>query len=296
MKTVTIGDIRIDKLIESDGPFADVDFLLPDIDINLLSQHADWLYPRYVEPQTNKVIMSFHSLIIRTPRNTILVDCCVGNDKNRPSRPGWHQLQTPWLDRLAQIGLQPEDIDTVLCTHLHADHVGWNTRLIDGQWVPTFPNARYVFARSEYQYWENAQQTHTGDTPLNHGCFDDSVLPVINAGQAVLVDADHELEKGIWLEPAPGHTPGNVVIHVKSGQRHAILCGDVMHTAIQLANPELSSRFCLDPEQSRITRRQLVERCADTGIVMLPAHFPTPTAGCISCNGSSFRYNDPAYN
>jgi len=279
-----------------DGPFADVDFLLPAIDANLLTEHADWLYPRYVEPQTNKVIMSFHSLIIRTPRSTILVDCCVGNDKNRPSRPGWHQLQTPWLDRLAQIGLQPEDIDTVLCTHLHADHVGWNTRLIDGQWVPTFPNARYVFARTEYQYWESAQQTHTGDTPLNHGCFDDSVLPVINAGHAVLVDADHELETGIWLEPAPGHTPGNVVINVQSGQRHAILCGDVMHTAIQLANPELSSRFCLDPDQSRVTRRQLIERCADTGIVMLPAHFPTPTAGCISCHGNSFRYIDPAYN
>lgn len=293
MKTVTIGDIRIDKLVENDGPFADVDFLLPDIDSSLLTEHADWLYPRYVEPDTNKVIMSFHSLVIRTSRSTILVDCCVGNDKNRPLRPGWHQLQTPWLKRLAKLGLQPEDIDTVLCTHLHADHVGWNTRLVDGMWVPTFPNARYVFGRNEYQYWESAQQAHTADSPLNHGCFDDSVLPVMESGKAVLVDTDHELEAGIWLEPAPGHTPGNVVVHIKSGRQQAILCGDVMHTAIQLANPDLSSRFCLDPNQSRITRRQLIESCADSGIIMLPAHFPTPTAGCITCSGSSFRFTDP---
>jgi len=292
MKTQIIGDIRIDRLVENDGPFADADFLLPDISSELLNEHADWLYPRFVEPVTNKVIMSFHSLIIRTPRSTILVDCCVGNDKHRPSRPGWHQLQTPWLDRLAEHGLVPEDIDIVLCTHLHADHVGWNTRLINGKWVPTFPNARYVFGREEYRYWDEARQTHSGDTPLNHGCFDDSVLPIIESGNSVLVDSDHELESGIWLEPAPGHTPGNVVVHVRSGQQHAILCGDVMHTAIQLANPELSSRFCLDPDQSRITRKRLIERCADTGIVMLPAHFPTPTAGCISCHGNTFRYVD----
>ncbi len=292
MNTQIIGDIRIDRLVENEGPFADADFLLPDINPTLLQEHADWLYPRFVEPVTNKVIMSFHSLIIRTPRSTILVDCCVGNDKHRPSRPGWHQLQTPWLERLAGHGLQPEDIDVVLCTHLHADHVGWNTRLVDGRWVPTFPNARYVFGRSEYQYWDEARQAHTGDTPLNHGCFDDSVLPIIESNKALLVDSDHQLESGIWLEPAPGHTPGNIVVNVKSGQQHAILCGDVMHTAIQLANPELSSRFCLDPDQSRITRRQLIDSCADTGIVMLPAHFPSPTAGCITCHGDTFRYTD----
>ena len=290
MQTQHIGDIRIDCLVESDGPFADAGFLLPDIDPELLQAHADWLYPRFVEPVSHKIIMSFHSLVVRTPRSTILVDCCVGNDKQRPSRPGWHQQKFPWLNRLAQLGLAPEDIDYVLCTHLHADHVGWNTQLVAGNWVPTFPNARYVFGRQEYDYWERACREHTGDQPLNHGSFDDSVLPVVSAGKAVLVDNDHQLESGIWLAPAPGHTPGNVIVHVQSGQQHAILSGDVMHSAVQLANPDLSSRFCSDPAQSRVTRRKFVESYAESNIVILPAHFPTPTAGHIVRHGDAFSY------
>ncbi|OED42025.1 hypothetical protein AB833_08095 [Chromatiales bacterium (ex Bugula neritina AB1)] len=290
MQTIHIGDIQIDRLVESDGPFADAGFLLPDINPALLEQHRDWLYPHYVEPVSNKIIMSFHSLIIRSPRATILIDCCVGNDKERPERPGWHQQNKPWLQRLAALGLQPEDIDVVLCTHLHADHVGWNTRLIDGRWVPTFPNARYIFGKIEYQYWQQATQQHNGEQPLNHGSFDDSVLPVIEAGKAVLVDSDHQLESGIWLEPAPGHTPGNVIVHVKAATQHAILTGDVMHTAVQLANPDLSSRFCLDADLSRQSRKQLIDTYADTSVVLLPAHFPTPTAGFIVRNGNSFAY------
>ncbi|MFK7891479.1 MAG: MBL fold metallo-hydrolase [Granulosicoccus sp.] len=291
MQTQFIGDIRIDRLVESDGPFADADFLLPDIDPSLLEQHKNWLYPRFVEPVSNKIIMSFHSLIIRSPRATILVDTCVGNDKERPSRKGWHRQKTPWLEKLGKLGLQSEDIDYVLCTHLHADHVGWNTQLIDERWVPTFPNARYVFGKEEYQYWQLSNESHTGDMPLNHGCFYDSVLPVVEAGQTVLVDNDHQLDQGIWLEPAPGHTPGNVIVHVKAGEQHAILSGDVMHSAVQLANPDLSSRFCLDPDLSCRSRKQLIEAYADTSVIMLPAHFPTPTAGRIIGRGSSFAYD-----
>lgn len=291
MQTQIIGDIKIDRLVESDGPFADADFLLPDLDPALLEQHKDWLYPRFVDPLSNKIIMSFHSLIIRSPRATILVDCCVGNDKERPTRPGWHRQNTPWLEKLNNLGLHPEDIDFVLCTHLHADHVGWNTRLIDGRWVPTFPNARYIFGKQEYDYWQEANKRHSSDAPVNHGSFNDSVLPVAEAGLSVLVENDHQLESGIWLEPAPGHTPGNVIVHVKAGEQHAILTGDVMHTAVQLANPELSSRFCLDPEISRKSRKNLIDAYADSAVLMLPAHFPTPTAGRIVRNGSTFAFD-----
>ena len=290
MQTLHIGDIRIDRLVETEGPFADADFLLPDIDPALLDNH-DWLYPRFVEPVTNKIIMSFHSLILRTPNSTILVDCCVGNDKERPARPGWHHQKTPWLERLSRLGLTPEHIDFVLCTHLHADHVGWNTRLIDGRWVPTFPNARYLFARDEYRYWEHACKNHSGDEPLNHGSFEDSVLPVMEANKAILVDNDYQLETGIWLEPAPGHTPGNVIVHIQSGQQHAVLSGDVMHSAVQLVNPDLSSRFCLDPDLSRVTRRNLIDTYADSSVIMLPAHFPAPTAGTIISAAESFAYS-----
>jgi len=291
MQTLKIGDIQIDRLVESDGPFVDADFLLPELDPALLNAHKDWLYPLFVEPVSNKIIMSFHSLIIRSPRVTILVDCCVGNDKHRPQRPGWHKLNTPWLEKLAQLDLQPEDIDFVLCTHLHADHVGWNTRLVDGRWVPTFPNARYIFGKQEYQYWQEAEQQHSGELPLNHGCFADSVLPIIESGQSVLVNNDHQLEAGIWLEPAPGHTPGNVIVHVKVGEQHAILTGDVMHSAVQLANPDLSSRFCLDAERSRESRKKLIDSYAGTPVIMLPAHFPTPTAGYIVRRNDVFAYS-----
>lgn len=294
MKTQTIGRVRIDKLVESDGPFAAPDFLLPDIDMSLLEEHADWLCPLFVESDTKKVIMSFHSLIIRTPKHVILVDCCVGNDKQRPSRPGWHEQNFPYLERLAAHGLSPENIDFVFCTHLHADHVGWNTRLSNGQWVPTFPNARYVFARTEYDYWENANRQHSSqqgnNAPLNHGCFDDSVQPIMDAGLADLVADNYQFDDTIWFEPAPGHTPGLIVVHIRDGNEHAVLTGDVMHTPIQLANPDLSSRFCLDPDQSRVTRKALLNRYADTNTLILPGHFPGPTAGHIVSHKSSFCY------
>jgi len=290
MHTQIIGDIRIDRLVESEGAFADANFLFPDIDPSLLETHAHWLMPTFVAPETLKIIMSFHSLVIRSPRSTILVDCCVGNNKHRPARPEWDQLNTSWLEKLAKLGLQPHDIDYVLCTHLHADHVGWNTRLVNGQWVPTFPQAKYIFAKLEYQYWKQACQNHTGDEPLNHGSFADSVLPIIEAGKAVLVDHDYQLEPGIWLEPAPGHTPGNVIVHVKSGDQHAVLTGDVMHSAIQLANPELSSRFCSDAQRARVSRIKLIDTYADTPVIMMPAHFPTPTAGYIRRHGDAFHY------
>ena len=289
MQTQHVGRVRIDRVVESEGPFAALDFILPDADAELLARHGHWLRPRFVDPQ-DRAVMSFHSLIVRTPRYTILVDSCVGNDKPRPLRPGWHRQDKPFLADLAQQGLRPEDIDFVLCTHLHADHVGWNTRLVDGRWVPTFANARYIFARREYDYWAAAVARHQGGEPLNHGSFEDSVLPVIEAGQALLVDDDHQLDRSVWLAPAPGHTPGNVVVHIDDGDARALLTGDVFHSAAQLARPELSSRFCSDPALSRATRTALIERYADTDTLILPAHFPTPTAGKIRAAREGFRF------
>lgn len=291
MRTQTIGSIRIDRLVETEGAFAEYDFLLPTATAELLERHSDWLRPRFVEAGGTRIIMSFHSLIVRTPRYVILVDSCVGNDKPRPNRPGWHMQNKPWLKDLASHGLQPQDIDFVLCTHLHADHVGWNTRLIDGRWVPTFPNAQYIFGRREYEHWQAAAAAHRDDHPVNHGAFADSVLPVVEAGQATLVEDDHQLDTGIWLAPAPGHTPGNVIVHIEDGGQHAILSGDVMHSALQLADPDLSSRFCLDPDQSRATRKTFIEQYADTDTTILTGHFPTPVAGRIVSHSDSFRFD-----
>ncbi len=292
MKTIKVGDITIDRVLEHEGPIFEPEFLLPDLPPELLEANADWLMPRYVDPGTGDIVLSFHSLLLRTPRHTILVDTCVGNDKERPLRPFWHRARFPYLENLAALGVRPEDIDFVLCTHLHADHVGWNTKLLDGRWVPTFPNAKYIFAKREYDYWKAANRESAGSEPVNHNAFIDSVLPVIEAGQAQLVADDHQIEDGIWLEPAPGHTPGNVVIHVARNGGRALLVGDAVHSPVQLAKPALSSRFCANPVQSAETRARIIDQVAETDTAFLTAHFPTPTAGRIVRSGEAFRFED----
>ena len=268
-----IGDISVTRVVEAEGPFAPLGFLLPDVKNDFLENHA-WLRPAFVDDQ-GLVVMSFHSYLLRTPRHTILVDGCVGNGKERPQRPMWHRQEVPYLERLAAAGAHPEQIDYVFCTHLHADHVGWNTRLKDGRWVPTFPNARYIFARREYEYWE--AENAKGGAP-NHGSFVDSVLPVMEAGKADLVESDHQLDDGLHLEAAYGHTPGTCLLHASSRGEHGIFTGDVMHTPVQLADPGLSSRFCSDPGLSARTRRALCERYAETGSRLFTGHFPGPDA------------------
>jgi len=292
MQTLTLGDIRIDRVLEQEGPIFGLDFLLPGAPPDLLDANADWLMPRYADPASRNLILSFHSLLVRTPTRTILVDACVGNDKERPARPPWHQAKFPFLDNLARHGVSPDDIDIVLCTHLHADHVGWNTQLLDGRWVPTFPNATYVFAKREYEYWEVENRAAVPDEPLNHGSFNDSVLPVVEAGRAQFVADDHEIDHGIWLEPAPGHTPGNIVIRVEREGARALLVGDAIHTPAQFADLGLSTRFCSDPAQSAQTRIRLIDDVAETDTALLTAHFPTPTAGRVIRRGDAFGFQD----
>jgi glyoxylase-like metal-dependent hydrolase (beta-lactamase superfamily II) len=256
--------------------------------MDVVQANRDWLIPRYIEPETLKIVLNIQSYLLRTPRHTILVDTCVGNHKNRPGRDMFHRLDLPYLADLAAAGVQPEEVDFVLCTHLHVDHVGWNTKLLNGRWVPTFPNAKYIFARKEYEFWEKRHVDGTeGPVP---NVYDDSVLPVMEAGQAVLVDMDHQIGDGLWFEPAPGHTAGNVVLNLQSQGENAVLSGDVMHHPIQLVCPEWSSRACEDRVQSAATRRALIERYADTDTLIAPAHFASPTMGYIISKGDAFAY------
>jgi glyoxylase-like metal-dependent hydrolase (beta-lactamase superfamily II) len=283
-----IGDISVHRVVESEGAFAPLDFLLPEVPDALLEEHA-WLRPAFVDHE-GRVMMSFHSYVLRTSRHTILVDGCVGNGKERPLRPQWHRQESDFLARLAAAGVAPEQIDFVLCTHLHADHVGWNTRRRDGEWVPTFPRARYLFVRCEYEHWEREHRRALarGEPAPNHGSFADSVLPVMDAGQAALVESDFELEHGIHLEPAYGHTPGSCVLHARSNGQHGIFTGDVIHTPVQLADPALSSRFCSDAELSARSRRALCERYADTASTLFTGHFPSPSAVRLTRRGAAF--------
>ena len=291
MDSLLLGSFLVSRVVETEGPFAPLDFIVPQAEAARVEAAAHWLRPAYLDA-ANRVVMSFQSHVIDTGRHRILVDACVGNDKERPLRPGWHRQRSGWLGALAGAGWRPEDIDFVCCTHLHADHVGWNTCLRDGRWVPTFPRAKYVFARREYAHWEAEHRAALAEgRPVpNHGSFADSVLPVVEAGQAVLADDGHALEDGVWLEPAPGHTPGTVTLQARSGGAHGIFCGDILHTPVQLLDVGWNSRFCENPARAAATRRQLVEQAADSATLLMPAHFPGAVGGRVVAAGDAWRW------
>lgn len=282
-------NISISRVIDIDCvPFA-ANAIYPSATTEAMRRALAELGAAFIDPLSLDLLLSFHAFVIRTGQHTILVDTCVGNDKSRPARPAWHRRHGPFLADLAAIGVRPEAIDFVLCTHLHADHVGWNTRQVDGRWVPTFPRAQYLIAATEYNYWRERYSANP-EAPLNYGSFEDSVLPVVRSGQAVMVGSDYAVETGINFEPAPGHTPGNLVIHVKDGGRHAVLCGDVLHHPVQLAHPDWSTRFCFDPAQSQATRTELLRRYRNTQTEILAAHFRTPTIGRIIFDNGAYSF------
>jgi len=288
MQPTRIGNFEIARVADYEGPFFAPGDFFPDFDPTVVEENPALLGPRLIEPGTGKLIFSFHSFVIKTGRHTILVDACIGNDKERPTRPQFHRMKSPFIDDLARLGVKPEDVDYVMCTHLHWDHVGWNTRLLDGKWVPTFPNARYIVGRTEYDYWHTRFQR--GDQGVHLISFEDSVLPVVREGRAVVVDDDYELEKGIWLEPCPGHSPGHVLINLASNGAQALASGDVIHHRIQLAFPELSTIADTDRALARTTRTALIERLADSPTVLLPAHFPPPVFGRVVRSERGFAY------
>lgn len=297
MQPQAIGKFSVSRVVESEGPAFPLNVLIPHAEPEALAEHRHWLEPTFIEPSSGTLIMSFHSYIIRTERHTIVVDACIGNDKERPDFPDMHRLQTPYLANLAVTGIHPEEVDYLMCTHMHPDHVGWNTRLQDGRWIPTFPNAQYLFSRTELETWENYVNNATDreHDPLpksvsnvQRACYEDSVLPIMEAGKAVLIDEGHEVEPGIFVESAPGHTPGNTVINLESEGASALLCGDVLHHPLQLPFPQWSSAFCFDPVQSATTRRRLLERIADSSTFLMPAHFPSPTCTRICGHADGF--------
>jgi glyoxylase-like metal-dependent hydrolase (beta-lactamase superfamily II) len=283
MKTQSIGDALVHRIVEFDGFPIDGGGMFARWRPGVMEQARAWLDPRLLSPGGDQLILAFHSFVVQSGGRNILIDGCNGNDKNRAPLDYATGLQVPYLDRLAAIGLRPEDIDVVLCTHLHFDHVGWNTRLIDGRWVPTFPNARYVMARADAEYF--AELPAVGINAVHSAAYYDSVLPVIEAGQADLIETHgpiaHELGRGMHLEGAAGHTPGSVILHLQGGGRHAVFSGDVVHHPIQLADPALGIHDEFDAALSEATRRRLMETLADTDTLLMAAHFPAPTAGRI---------------
>jgi glyoxylase-like metal-dependent hydrolase (beta-lactamase superfamily II) len=288
-----IGRVRVTRVVEMEGP-ASPKFFFKDPPPDLVARNA-WLRPHFVD-DAGRLLTSIHCFVIESGGRRIVVDTCVGNDKQR-GIPAWHQRHGPFLEQLAAAGFAPETIDTVLCTHLHVDHVGWNTRWQDGRWVPTFANARYLFARQEWEHWERearALAAAGGDGPGSvEEVLGDSVRPIIDAGLAELVETGHRLNDEVWLEPTPGHTPGHVSVRIESGGQAAVITGDLMHHPIQCSEPDAVVNFDHDSELARSTRRRFLACCARERTLVLGTHFARPTAGHVVPAGEVWRFELP---
>lgn len=228
--------------------------------------------------------MSIHALIIEAPGRRILVDTCLGNDKQGRKIPTWNDRHGRFLEDLAEAGFARETIDTVLCTHLHVDHVGWNTMLVDGEWVPTFPNARYLFGRVEYEHW-TGNTDRTDMIPI----LADSVQPVFERGLVDLVEMDHEISPEVRLTPTTGHTPGHVSVLIESQGARAMITGDFAHHPCQFARLDWSSTADSDPLQAAATRREVLGGVAGEPVLVIGTHFSGPTAGHVIADGDAFR-------
>jgi glyoxylase-like metal-dependent hydrolase (beta-lactamase superfamily II) len=231
------------------------------------------MYPHFMDEAGN-LKMSVHALVVQTPSRCIVVDTCIGNDKER-NVPTWNMLQTTFLQDLEAAGFDRLKVDTVMCTHLHVDHVGWNTMLVDGAWVPTFPNARYLVAEEEWRYWDTNDEEGYGPV------IDDSVRPIVEAGLMDFVGMTHQVCDEVRLEPTPGHTPGHVSVHITSRGEEALITGDCIHHPCQMSRTDWCSSADFDQAQGEATRNALLERYVDSDVLVIGTHFATPTAGHV---------------
>ena len=263
--------------------------LIPDWQPGIADQHDGWMVPDCLDAAHAHVVVSTHGWLVQTPRHTVIVDTAVGNGKTR-SMAAFDHLQVPWLERLAAAGVEPEAVDLVLLTHLHTDHVGWNTRLVDGRWVPTFPNARYILPQGEQDRLAALVEAQGLDTPKT-AFYADSVLPVIEAGQVSFVGPDGgEPVEGFVFHPTPGHSAGHMSISLASGGAYGFFSGDVMHHPIQVYCPEWSSVFSEAPERGRASREWALNHMADTGALVFSSHFPGSSAGRVSRTADGFGW------
>lgn len=276
------GDISVTRVTEQRGPGFAPHVLFPQWDPGVLEENSALMIPECFDPQLQRFIASIHTWVVKTPRHTILIDSCAGNHKERPGMPRFHQLELPFLERLQEAGVTPESVDYVMCTHLHADHCGWNTRRIDGRWVPTFPNARYVFSKAEHAYWVDRIVKEEGSDSFDAQLFEDSVLPVIDKGQALIVEREHLIANRLLIRPTPGHTAGHIAVELLHPQRGGMFSGDVMHQPLQVFRPEWNSCFCSDAERARASRRWLLEQAAERGLTVFTSHFANSSAGRVT--------------
>ena len=283
-----LGDLTIHRVIESEGPLFDPLTFFPNLTRERLDENRSWMGPTYLDPVSGQLMLCIQSYVVRTKHHTILIDSCVGNDKERPNYPFWDRMRSNRYEHnLAAAGFAVNDIDYVMCTHLHVDHVGWNTRLENGRWVPTFPRAKYVLADRELAFWTEKERTDPGKQPW----IADSVLPIVAAGRHEIVSSDHELSDTVKLIPTPGHTIDHYSVMVGRPGAGAVIAGDMIHSPIQARYPEVVMRADYDRAQGVESRRSLFGRLCDTSTLLCPAHFPGTSKGRLTRWGDGFRFN-----
>ncbi len=286
MNTLQIGDVEVHRVSEWVGPIRTVDELFPD------TPAAAWtdVDPHYWTPETRAWRAAIQTWVLRSDGRTILVDTGGGNDRDRPQVPPFDHLQTDFLDRLAQAGIQPADVDVVINTHIHYDHVGWNTRLDGTRWIPTFPNATYLVPQADYDHFhpDNADRMRAARTQDEKARFEgarlvfaDSIAPIADNGQIQTWSGEHRIDRHLRLEPAPGHTPGSSVAWLETGDG-AVFVGDLIHTPIQIGRPSDACAFDLDANEARTSRRAVLQAAARTGATIFPAHFAGHGATTVS--------------
>ena len=283
-----VGAAKITRIEETYGATYPLRRIFPDCTDELLALHREWLAPHHYDADSGLIKLSVHSWLLEIGGRKILIDSCCGNSKSKPDRPAWHMLNVPWLERLAAAGCKPEDIDLVMCTHLHHDHVGWNTRQRDGRWVPTFPNARYVFSKKDVDYF-SALDADPATAPAELGTFRECVVPIIDADRADLVDGPCRLNEFIEIEPAPGHSPGHVFFKLESAGKRGVFAGDVLHHLLQVYFPDWNFPKNSDADQARASRRRLLDYCASTNALMFPGHVGFPFAGTIQRTAAGYK-------
>jgi glyoxylase-like metal-dependent hydrolase (beta-lactamase superfamily II) len=279
-----IGAVKVTRIVEMEMPVPS------GPDNPLLAQATPetlraipWLYPHFVN-ERDQMLLSIHALLVEAPGIRLVVDTCIGNDKPR-SMLGAQPLATAFLQSMADAGWSREGVDAVVCTHLHVDHVGWNTMLVDGKWAPTFPKARYLLGKAEFAHW-SAEGDAEQQTILS-----DSVQPVLDAGLAEFVEMDHRISPELRLTPTTGHTPGHVSVMIESEGETAVITGDMTHHPCQLAHPDWSPPFDSDGKAAAVTRARMFAEWADKPILVIGTHYAAPTAGHVRRDGAAFRFD-----
>ncbi|MGE0418884.1 MAG: MBL fold metallo-hydrolase [Acetobacteraceae bacterium] len=285
--TFSVGDLVVHRVIESNGPLFNPREFFPALTQEALNENLHWLQPHYIDPATGQLVLCIQSYVVKTRHHNILIDSCVGNHKDRPNYAFWHRMEHDrYHSNLTAAGLTVNDIDFVMCTHLHVDHVGWNTRLENGVWVPTFPNAKYLFADRELAFWMEKEKEAPGKQPW----ITDSVLPIVQAKREQVVTSSHELNDVVKLIPTPGHTIDHYAVHIGKPGADAIIGGDMIHSPIQARYPELGMRADYDSKQACETRRRVFGQICDTSTLLCTGHFPSPSKGRITRWDDGFRF------